>query len=178
MINPLQTARMATRALSTNPFRTALPSRSEVFVERLQRLGQSVDSGRAMEVWLGALDAPQWPGPPVWTHGDLHPGNLVVNNGQLTAVIDFGDLTAGDPAVDLAVAWMLAPTDAQAAFRDTLQQLGQRLDGAVWRRARGWALSLGLAYVVNSLDDPRMASIGRRTMATVLSAQDASELPG
>jgi aminoglycoside phosphotransferase (APT) family kinase protein len=161
-----------------NPFRTSLPARSEVFLERLQRLGRSIDTERAMDVWREALDATQWPGLPVWTHGDLHPGNLVVNDGQLTAVIDFGDLTAGDPAVDLAVAWMLASTEAQAAFRNRLQQHGQRLDGAVWRRARGWALSLGLAYVVHSLDDRRMAAIGRRTMATVLSVRDASKLPG
>jgi aminoglycoside phosphotransferase (APT) family kinase protein len=50
-----------------------------------------------------------WDGPPIWLHGDLHPFNLVVNQGRLSAVIDFGDLCAGDPATDLAVAWMLFP---------------------------------------------------------------------
>jgi aminoglycoside phosphotransferase (APT) family kinase protein len=152
-----------------NAFRTSLPERSAVFVERLGRLGPSIENGRTMDVWRAALEAPEWPGPPVWIHGDLHPGNLVVNDGLLTAVIDFGDLTAGDPAVDLAVTWMLESTEAQAMFRDTLQQTGRRLDTAVWRRARGWALSLGVAYVANSLDNPRMASIGARTIAAVLS---------
>ena len=152
-----------------NAFRTSLQARSEVFVERLGRLGRSVENGRAMEIWRGALDAPAWAGGPVWTHGDLHPANLVVNEGELVAVVDFGDLTAGDPAVDLAVTWMLESAEAQAAFRDTLQRTDQRLDGDVWRRARGWALSLATALAVNSLDNPLMASIGRRTIAAALS---------
>jgi len=72
-----------------NPFRTSLPARSEAVVERLRRLGRTIENGRAMDVWRAAIDAPSWPGPPVWTHGDLHPGNLVVNDGRLIAVIDF-----------------------------------------------------------------------------------------
>jgi aminoglycoside phosphotransferase (APT) family kinase protein len=97
----------------------------------------------------------------------MHPGNLLVNSGQLTAVIDFGDMTAGDPAVDLSVAWMLRPDSVRSAFRATVDRLTGR-DGATWQRARGWAVHLGLAYLMNSLDNPLMGDIGRRTIAAAL----------
>jgi aminoglycoside phosphotransferase (APT) family kinase protein len=63
--------------------------------------------------WASALAAPSWDGPPVWLHGDLHPASILVHHGRISAVIDFGDVTAGDPAAELAVAWMLLPADAQ-----------------------------------------------------------------
>jgi aminoglycoside phosphotransferase (APT) family kinase protein len=156
-----------------NPFRTSLLSRSEVFVERLQRCERQIEQAPALAVWHAAIAAPEWSGPCVWLHGDLHPGNLVVNDGQLTAVIDFGDLTAGDPAVDLAVAWMLWPETLRSVFRATVDRTARRVDDATWRRARGWALSLGVAYLANSLDNPLMGSTGQRTIAAVLADRDA-----
>ena len=104
----------------------------------------------------------------MWLHGDIHPANLVVNAGELTAVIDFGDLTAGDPAVDLAVAWMMWPEGVRAQFRAAIDRTMPGADDGLWRRARGWAVSLGVAYLVNSLDNPLMADIGRRTVAAAL----------
>jgi aminoglycoside phosphotransferase (APT) family kinase protein len=71
-----------------------------------------------------------WDGPPIWLHGDLHPFNLVVNQGRLSAVIDFGDLCAGDPATDLAVAWMLFPLAVRSVFGDAVG-----VDADTWRRA-------------------------------------------
>ena len=156
-----------------NPFRTSLASRSDAFTERLQRCAQQIEQARTLRVWQTALAAPVWSGPPVWVHGDLHPGNLVVQAGQLTAVIDFGDLTAGDPAVDLAVAWMLWPASVRAVFRATVDRSADWADAAVWQRARGWAVSLGVAYLVHSLDNPLMRTIGVRTIAAVLADQDA-----
>src|SRR6185436_16532081 len=126
------------------------------FIERLQYCGQWLEQESALQVWRSALAAPAWQGPAVWLHGDIHPANLVVNAGELTAVIDFGDLTAGDPAVDLAVAWMMWPDGVRAEFR-----------AAIDRTVR-WAVSLGVAYLVNSLDNPLMADIGERTVAAVL----------
>ena len=158
-----------------NPLRTSLSSRSEMFVERLQRCGRQIDRVSAFATWRSALVAPEWPGPSLWLHGDLHPRNLVVNNGRLTAVIDFGDLTAGDPAVDLAVAWML-PEHARASFRRTVNRMTDWLDDGVWQRARGWALSFSVAYLANSLDNPRMGSIGHRTIAAVLADGDAYQI--
>jgi aminoglycoside phosphotransferase (APT) family kinase protein len=100
-------------------------------------------------------------------------GNLMVNEGRLTAVIDWGDLTAGDPAVDLAVTWMLWLENVRGAFRATVDRMTRWADNAVWQRARGWALSLGVAYLANSLDNPLLGSIGHRTIAAVLGDRDA-----
>jgi aminoglycoside phosphotransferase (APT) family kinase protein len=151
-----------------NPFRTSLPSRSDVFIERLQHCGQWLEQESALLVWRAALAAPVWRGPAVWLHADLHPGNLVVNAGELTAVIDFGDITAGDPAVDLAVAWMMWPAGVRAQFRAAIDRTMHGADEGLWRRARGWAVSLGVTYLVNSLDNPLMADIGEKTVAAVL----------
>ncbi|MFI7002349.1 aminoglycoside phosphotransferase family protein [Nocardia sp. NPDC050175] len=87
-------------------------------------------------VWEAAVSAPEWAGPPVWLHGDLHPANVVVSGGTIAGVIDFGELCAGDPANDLAAAWLLLPTGGAARFLDTYE-IG---DAAMVRRARGWAV--------------------------------------
>jgi len=150
-----------------NPFRTSLSSRSDSFVERLQRC-PGIDQASALAVWRTSVGTPRWSGEAVWLHGDLHPGNLVVGDGRLNAVVDFGDITAGDPAVDLSVAWMLWPENVRGAFRATVDRMSRVVDDRVWQRARGWALSLGVAYLASSLDNPVMRSIGNRTIAAVL----------
>ena len=76
-----------------------------------RRHGSPSPSVRA--VWDDAVAAPEWEGPPVWLHGDLHPANVVVSDGTLSGVIDFGDMFAGDPAWDLAAAWLLLPAGAR-----------------------------------------------------------------
>ncbi len=102
-------------------------------------LGARIDAAAVTAAWEEALAAPLWPGPPVWVHGDLMAGNLLVTGGQLSAVIDFGGLGVGDPAVDLLPAWMLFSGAARAAFRAALG-----VDDAAWARGRGWALSVAL----------------------------------
>ncbi|MFB6849363.1 aminoglycoside phosphotransferase family protein [Streptomyces sp. NPDC056373] len=87
------------------------------------------------EVWGEAVAAPGWEGPPVWVHGDLHPANVVVANGTLAGVVDFGALVAGDPAWDLAAAWLLLPAGGASRFFDSYAQA----DEAAVRRARGLA---------------------------------------
>ena len=94
----------------------------------------------ATAVWNLAL-ASTWQYPPVWVHGDIAIGNLLVNNGQLTAVIDFGQLGIGDPACDLAIAWTLFTGESREAFRAAL-----KLDSATWARGRGWALWKALCW--------------------------------
>ncbi|GAA1331617.1 phosphotransferase [Pseudonocardia xinjiangensis] len=86
-------------------------------------------------VWDDAVAAPAWEGPPVWVHGDLHPANVVVADGTLAGVVDFGDLFAGDPALDLAAAWVLLPAGAAARFFAAYAEA----DEATVRRARGLA---------------------------------------
>jgi aminoglycoside phosphotransferase (APT) family kinase protein len=100
-----------------NPWRgVPLAARADAMREHLQRLDGVVERHAVLALWERVLPTPPWSGPPVWVHGDLHPGNLLTSGGHLSAVIDFGDLTAGDPAADLAVAWMLFPPSARALF--------------------------------------------------------------
>ncbi|MFD7719140.1 aminoglycoside phosphotransferase family protein [Streptomyces sp. NPDC059814] len=86
-------------------------------------------------IWDDAVAAPAWEGPPVWVHGDLHPANVVVSDGTLSGIVDFGDMLAGDPAWDLAAAWVLLPAGTASRFFDTYA----RADEAAIRRARGLA---------------------------------------
>jgi aminoglycoside phosphotransferase (APT) family kinase protein len=89
-------------------------------------------------IWSDATAAPEWGGPPLWLHGDLHPANVLTTDGSICGVIDFGDMCAGDPALDLAASWMLLPDhEAIESFRVACP-LAQ--EDATWRRARGWAV--------------------------------------
>jgi aminoglycoside phosphotransferase (APT) family kinase protein len=90
----------------------------------------------AREVWEKAVAAPAWHGAPLWLHGDLHPANVVVQDGMLAGVIDFGDMCSGDPATDLSAAWILLPAGAVRRFFDAYGQA----DEATIARARGWAV--------------------------------------
>ena len=80
---------------------------------------------------------------PIWLHGDLHPANVVVRDGTLAGVIDFGELCAGDPATDLSAAWILLPADAASRFFDAYEQA----DEATVTRARGWAVLRALNLI-------------------------------
>ncbi|MEV4639557.1 aminoglycoside phosphotransferase family protein [Actinoplanes sp. NPDC049548] len=93
-----------------------------------------IDTDLARKVWQRALDAP-WDGVRTWFHGDVAEGNLLVRDGKLAAVIDFGTCGVGDPACDLAIAWTLLTADGRQAFRERLS-----VDEASWARGRGWAL--------------------------------------
>ena len=97
-------------------------------------LGEGIAGAAVTEVWEAALAAP-WRGPPVWAHGDIAPGNLLVEDGRLSAVIDFGCSAVGDPACDLAIAWTFFDGESRAAFRAALP-----LDKGTWARGRGWTL--------------------------------------
>jgi aminoglycoside phosphotransferase (APT) family kinase protein len=115
-------------AMRDSPTRAAISS-----------LHGTVDAEAATAAWEAALQAPAWPGPPVWIHGDLQSGNLLAQQGRLSAVIDFGGLGVGDPACDVMVAWTFLTVDTREVFRAALP-----VDDATWARGRGWALSFGL----------------------------------
>src|SRR6266704_396718 len=118
--------------LPANPFRgVPLAERADTFAANLALLTGQVDRDAVLRAWVAALTAPGYDGPPVWLHGDLHPANILVNDGQVSGVIDFGDITAGDPASDLSVAWMLLPADGHAIFWSAYQATGGRADDAV-----------------------------------------------
>jgi aminoglycoside phosphotransferase (APT) family kinase protein len=122
--------------------------------------------------WAELADTPAWGGPPLWIHGDLHSANVLVapaaGGVEITAVIDFGDIAGADPAVDLAIGWMLFDPPARTAFRTAAGQGRYPVDDAMWRRAEAWALHFAVVYLANSADDQRLARIGRRSLAAVL----------
>ena len=93
------------------------------------------DGDAAVRSWDESLDAPRWEGEEAWVHGDLLPGNLLVVDGRLSAVIDFGGLNVGDPACDLQPAWNVFAGDSRTRYRAELE-----VDDASWLRGRGWAL--------------------------------------
>ena len=99
-------------------------------------LGNRIDGAAALRCWEGALSATAAHGPPVWVHGDLLPGNLLVRDGRLSAVIDFGGLNVGDPACDLLPAWNVFPGTSRRTFLDHLH-----VDEATRLRGQGWALA-------------------------------------
>jgi aminoglycoside phosphotransferase (APT) family kinase protein len=141
-----------------------LARRDALTREAIAALGDEVDTEAVTSAWEASLRAPVWAGPPTWVHGDLSAGNLLVRQGRLSAVIDFGGLAVGDPAVDALVAWNLFSGDSRQAFRAALG-----LDDAAWARGRGWALSvalIALPYYLRS--DPGIVASSRHIIAEVL----------
>jgi aminoglycoside phosphotransferase (APT) family kinase protein len=156
-------------------------------------------------LWDELVAVPEWSGPPLWVHGDMHPGNLLAAwdghaseratgggdrlvlgggnalrpgggdgtgsrggaatglGGRLTAVIDFGDLTSGDPASDLAAAWLVFDAPGRALFRSALADV----DDATWQRARGWALNIAAAMAVDTTGTPQMAAVAEHALREV-----------
>jgi aminoglycoside phosphotransferase (APT) family kinase protein len=157
-----------------NPFRgVPLADRAESFEANLRLVADRVNAGAARRVWAGALAAPVHVGPPLWLHGDLHPANILVRDGRVSGVIDFGDITAGDPATDLAVAWLLLPLEQHATFRAAYRSArpgpaDPAAWAARWTRARGWALGLAVVFLAHSEDNPPLLAVGRRALERVL----------
>ena len=155
-----------------NPVRgVPLLHRTVSFRANLASTPAGTDTDAAEELWRHASSAEPWDRPPVWVHGDLHPANLLTEHGTLAAVIDFGDLTAGDPATDLAVAWMLFPPAERVTFWNSYAAAADHpVDAALRLRARGWALHLGTVFVARSADNPVLAAIGATTVSAVLAS--------
>jgi aminoglycoside phosphotransferase (APT) family kinase protein len=148
-----------------NPWRAVpLGARADIFAERLSHLGSEIVE-RASVPWMRATSAPTWPGPSVWIHGDLHPGNVLVESGELSGVIDFGDLTAGDPATDLAAAWLLFEAPLVA---EVLSWYGGGEDDALAARARGWALFFSVLLATIDDDVRGLREVGRGCLRRLL----------
>ena len=129
----------------------------------LTALEGEIDVAAATKVWDAALNT-TWHGSPVWVHGDVAAGNLLVKEGRLSAVIDFGCLGVGDPACDLVIAWTLLSGKSREAFRGALS-----VDRATWARGRGWALWKSLITLAEYVDaNPLEAGKARRVIAEVL----------
>ncbi|MCA1220117.1 phosphotransferase [Streptomyces sp. 8L] len=125
----------------------ALSDAAESFAQGLTSAaerGLISDPDAVRAVWEDAVAAPHWAGPRLWLHGDLHPANILTASGTFCGVIDFGDLCAGDPAVDLAAAWILLPDGAADRFHEAYRPSP---DVATLRRARGWAVLRALGGI-------------------------------
>ncbi len=126
-----------------------------------------VDVDRARAVWRAALDAGPWPGPEVWIHGDLLGGNLLVRDGRLSAVIDWGPMKVADPAPDVAPAWTLFAGESQRIYLERLA-----VDDATWARARAWVMLpalAGIRYYEKTV--PAFSGRSRRHLDAVLDPQ-------
>ncbi|WP_395399345.1 aminoglycoside phosphotransferase family protein [Arthrobacter sp. UC242_113] len=157
----------AEAGVPVNPVRgVPLMDRNAVVLERLADRDRYPQSAGLMAVWAQACAAPVWDGPAMMLHGDLHPANiLLAADGSLGGVIDFGDVGAGDPAVDLAVGWLMFDAGARRRF---IGAFGSSVDRDTWTRARGWALVLSTAMLSNSDDNPPMFSVGEFGLRQVL----------
>lgn len=123
-----------------------------------------VDREAVTAAWEAALGQPTWNREPVWVHGDIARGNLLVRDGRIRAVIDFGCSGVGDPACDLLVAWDLFDAHSRAVFREQM-----KVDAATWARGRGWALCTALwalPYYLHT--NPVMVAQARHKLAEVL----------
>ena len=141
-----------------------LASQDEWTRAALSELRGTIDTAAATAAWEEALSTPVWSRPPVWLHGDLFPGNLLVERGRLSAVIDFALVGMGDPACDLIAAWSLFPQAAREVFRVELA-----VDDATWARGRGWALSVALVALPYYRDtNPGFAAVAQHVLREVL----------
>jgi len=131
---------------------------------RITEVAEEFDPDELTKAWDISLHAPEWKGPPLWAHSDLLASNLLMRDGRLAAVIDFGTAGVGDPACDLMVAWNVLPAAVRPSFR---QAVG--LDAATWLRGRGWALAqavIALPYYRET--NPGMTRAARHALSQVL----------
>jgi aminoglycoside phosphotransferase (APT) family kinase protein len=123
-----------------------------------------IDAGAVTAAWERSLRAPAWEGSPVWTHGDLLPPNLLAKNGRLSAVIDFGNMGVGDPAVDTIAAWSVFGDTGRHAFLSSVA-----VDEGTRARGRGFALHQALLIIpYYSETNPAFVAMALRTVAQVL----------
>lgn len=129
----------------------------------IESVSDEVDAELARTIWDAAL-ASRWRGEPVWVHGDIAEGNLLMQDGRLCAVIDFGSSGVGDPASDLILAWNVLDAESRAVFRQALS-----LDSATWQRGRGWALWKALIVLAAERGrDESLSEWSRRTIREVM----------
>jgi aminoglycoside phosphotransferase (APT) family kinase protein len=136
--------------------------RDEVTRSAIAKLGLDRE---ALPIWEAALAAPDWAGSAVWIHGDLDARNLIVSNGRVTGVVDFGGLGVGDPACDVMAAWKVLSAQGREGLRRELE-----IDDATWARAGGWALTTAVNALTYYTDEtnPLLVREARNWLAEVL----------
>ncbi|MEP1144178.1 MAG: aminoglycoside phosphotransferase family protein [Henriciella sp.] len=161
----LKTVKGAPRSGAQNNFRgVLLAERDDLTRRAIERLTDEYSALKLLEVWENALAAPICAGEPVWLHGDLQGGNILVREGHLAAIIDFGLSGVGDPACDLMVAWSILPAEVKTIFRNEIA-----CNDGTWARGRGWALSVStIALEYHRTRTPALSAISRQTISAVL----------
>ena len=130
----------------------------------IESCGNVIDTNAASVAWERSLESPVWDGSPVWIHGDLLRTNLLVRDGRLRAVIDFGEAGVGDPAMDVIPAWSVFNQSGREAFRRALE-----VEEATWSRARGYALHQALPIIpYYSKSNPEFTAMAKRTVEEIL----------
>lgn len=125
-----------------------------------------VSRDAVLALWSDALEAPEWEGEPCWFHGDLHEGNLLVREGRLAAVIDWGAAGRGDPAVELNAMWGYVPASVSSLYRETVG-----LDEAAYRRGRGFALAPAIsAWTYYRETSPRLSRLALATTRSLVAS--------
>ncbi len=151
--NPNRSISLRARSVLTEPQLARVAARTDLIDDRIAR------------IWREGLAAPIDVAPS-WMHGDLHARNVLSNRGEISAVIDWGDMARGDPATDLSSIWMLLPDtgsrqQAMAAYGPASE--------ATWRRARGWAVAYGAVLMdAGGVDDPRLEAMGRLALERLI----------
>jgi aminoglycoside phosphotransferase (APT) family kinase protein len=144
--------------------RRPLPELDRVTREAIDASRAVIDAPRALRAWERALRAPAWDGHGVWVHTDLLRPNVLVRDGRLSAVIDFGGVGVGDPAADVVAAWAIFRHAGRAVYRAELE-----VGDAVWERARGYALhQAALIIPYYAVSNPGFVAHARRTVEQVL----------
>lgn len=132
----------------------------------MNQLESEIDISAITDLWDQLSHIPYWSKKPVWVHGDFLPGNIIVQNNRLSAVLDFSDLGVGDPACDLVIAWALLNPRSRKVFREHLEGI----DNDTWERGRGWALSIALIMLpYYKYTNPVLAALARRMLQTTSS---------
>ncbi|WP_448629303.1 aminoglycoside phosphotransferase family protein [Cellulomonas soli] len=163
--------RPADPAAPTSTYRgVPLADRARVLRPRIAAL-EVPERDALVARWDALVAAPVWDGPAVWLHGDPHPANLLVADGRLAALLDFGDVTSGDPASDLSTAWLTFDPHGRALFRRHVNA-GSGWDDAMWQRAHAWAIAMAAVMLAHPEDHPLLAQVGRHAVAQVLGEPD------
>ena len=140
-------------------------ARTRARLTQLHHAGDGALADDLLPRWETWRHAPDFDGADAWVHGDLHPHNLIAApTGRLAGVVDWGDLTAGDPACDLATAWLTFDASGRRVFTERVDQAGY-VDGATWERAKAWALYLALALATENDDRPALRETGYHGLA-------------
>jgi aminoglycoside phosphotransferase (APT) family kinase protein len=162
-LNELHAIRLANGPIS----RRGLPLNSVDIetINAIKQLEEEINIQSVSMLWKRLLITPSWNKPSVWVHGDLLPGNIIVQNNRLTAIIDFSDIGMGDPSCDLIIAWCLFNEESRIIFRNHLNEI----DDDTWQRGKAWALSIALIILPYYRDtNPALVMLAKRIIENIM----------